>query len=966
MKILVPFFLFIISSLLFAQPAEYQSRGAKSYLVNYGAIGGNPFLSGFAAKRFVLVDEGGASDIRQIHSFNPAMPILLYKDVVALYPSFAEYTEVNRDEFAFLHSCEPSGLCYSRKTTGYLCWLADRRSPDIIGYKLYIAPDSAGNYSPLDSIFNSTNYSPKLPLAPSWLKVKSIMKDSSEINYGMPVKIQSTGVQTLVPAVVINETRTTDTVKIHIECESIGNMEPDSVVITIDLNRNNNYDANERFKLSKTDNMWLYDKSFAYTNTSKGGYEFIVYSYNGTAKSQLPQSGSYTTNTNNRLKNDYYGFFVMNVGNGTWRKAYVEQILNTFESSGFNGLFEDDTWYKVSPWTIDCPTVYSYSDTQWKHDMFAFLDIIKSSIAPRYAYFNGLYAGDADSLLLHDDGGMTEGFPTSTWSGYVTDSYWKELANVGLKCQHVYKKAWLCLGGIHDNDPEERMYDIASYLLLADSLSMFANANNYQEFAHYPEFDIPFGKPFDNADTNVDDLQHIYEPTNTPYYVRRFENGVVVVNPNSDKYIVNVFAAGRSSFFIDNKLTIDGGRLYSFNASDTVYPKQARIYLNNNFGGNTLVSPFIDTVIVDTVYNNADGTTNVSIKALVSDSSSKMFLTNPDLPLYVTAILGSIGGPVELQLLNDGTAASGTLSEYNGSFVLASGLASGKVTFPVVAYSTTGLLSVGYGSFQAPGTNKNNILPNYSFEIDADDDGIPDMWNPYQRGFIYDTSGNNAKQGKRSVSVKNESLNWSGGVEITVNINQTEAKPLHLSGWSKAENVSGNKDNNYSLYADCYYEDGTPLYGQCASFSTGTHDWEYSQKIIQPAKPIKSITLYALFRSHTGQVWYDQLSLGEYDSTVSVPETKPENLSFEIYPNPLNKNLSGNELTIKIQNPFIAQKAQIKVFDCFGYEMLTKSFVMVSSENIINLNCETLNSGIYFIVVKSQGYRVAGKFCVLE
>jgi hypothetical protein len=343
-----------------------------------------------------------------------------------------------------------------------------------------------------------------------------------------------------------------------------------------------------------------------------------------------------------------------------------------------------------------------------------------------------------------------------------------------------------------------------------------------------------------------------------------------------------------------------------------------------------------------------------------------MFRTNPNLPLYVTAELGSIGGPVELQLKNDSSAASEALSEYSGSFDLFPGMIAGKVTFPVVAYSTTGLLTVGYGTFQAPGPNKNNILPNYCFEIDADEDGIPDMWNPYMRGFIYDTTGNNAKSGKRSVSIKNDSLSWSGGVNTTVVLNQAEPKPLLLTGWSKAENVSGTKDNNYSLYADCYYQDGTPLYGQCATFSTGTHDWEYSQKIIYPAKPIKELYLYALFRNHTGQVWYDQLSLGDYDSTVSVHETQPENLSYEIYPNPLYKNLSGNELTIKIHNSTKNQKAEIEVFDCFGREMISKQFSMDFGDNIIKMNCNELNSGIYFVVIESSDAKVVGKFCVME
>ncbi|TAL68963.1 MAG: T9SS type A sorting domain-containing protein [Bacteroidetes bacterium] len=947
MKIIVILFLIVLNCISFSQPIEYNSRGTKSYIVNYGAIGGNPFLASFASKRFVMVDEGSKTDISQIHKFNPALPILLYKDVVAIYPSFPEYTEVNKDEFAFLHSCEPSGLTYSKMTTDNLIWLADRRSPDIIGYRLYYSSDSLVSYSMIDTIINSTNYNSELPQSALWIKVKSVLNDYSELNYGFPVLIQVAEVGANVPSIIINDSRTTDTVRIHIECENIGNIEPDSVVISIDLNRNNVYDASERIKLLKSSNRWIYDNSLGYNNTSAGGYEFIIYAYKGGLKSQSPSIGAYTTNINNRLKNDYYNFYVCNVGNSTWRRGYIGTILNTFDEYGYNGLFEDDTWYKVSSWAVDCPAIYAYRDDVWKKDICDFLDTIKSAISPRPAFFNGLYAGDADSLLLHADGGMTEGYGSTHWSGIMTLPYWKELCDVGLKCQHKYKKLWLCLGGISNSDPEARLYSYASYMLVADSLGLFANANNYQEFAHYPEFDIPLGKSLESASLDVDVLKQIYEPTNTEYYIRRFENGVVVVNPNSTKYIVQQYGAGKNSLYIDNKLTVDGARIYQYKASDTIYPKQARIYLNSNFEGNTLVSPYIDTIIVDALYNNSDETTKVTIKALVSDSSSKMFRSNSDLPLYVTAELGSLGGPTELLLANDGTPASAELSEYQGSFIMPPNVASGIISLPIVAYSTTGLLTVGYGKINIPGTN---IIQNYSFEIDAGEDGIPDMWNSYVRGFIYDTTGANAKSGKRSVSVKNDSLSWSGGVNMRLILDQTEPKPLLLSGWSKAENVSGNKDNNYSLYIDIRYQDGTPLYGQCAQFSTGTHDWEYSDKIINPTKPIKDLTLYALFRNHTGQVWYDQLSLGDYDSTVAVKEVKFPN-HFEIFPNP-----SVDKCYIRINSNQISDKAEIKIHNELGeiLDLETTLIYFDGNEVIFEINISNLVSGIYFAKFKSE------------
>jgi hypothetical protein len=48
-----------------------------------------------------------------------------------------------------------------------------------------------------------------------------------------------------------------------------------------------------------------------------------------------------------------------------------------------------------------------------------------------------------------------------------------------------------------------------------------------------------------------------------------------------------------------------------------------------------------------------------------------------------------------------------------------------------------------------------------------------------------------------------------------------------------------------------------------ALFEPGTHDWEFSQTIIEPAKPLKSARFHAFIREQTGTVWFDDLFFGE-------------------------------------------------------------------------------------------------------
>src|SRR5205823_4531610 len=99
------------------------------------------------------------------------------------------------------------------------------------------------------------------------------------------------------------------------------------------------------------------------------------------------------------------------------------------------------------------------------------------------------------------------------------------------------------------------------------------------------------------------------------------------------------------------------------------------------------------------------------------------------------------------------------------------------------------------------------------------------------------------------------------GASQTVMLNQRTAAPVVVRGWSKAREVSGSADSGYSIYIDLTYADGTPLWGQTADFRCGTHDWERRELVIQPEKPVRSLTVYCLFRGHTGKVWFDDVAV---------------------------------------------------------------------------------------------------------
>jgi len=140
-------------------------------------------------------------------------------------------------------------------------------------------------------------------------------------------------------------------------------------------------------------------------------------------------------------------------------------------------------------------------------------------------------------------------------------------------------------------------------------------------------------------------------------------------------------------------------------------------------------------------------------------------------------------------------------------------------------------------------------------------------WTAYGSGYAASTT--NAHTGTRSLQcATTNAMDVHGGYQ-TIVLNQTTPKALKLSGWSKAQGVTGSSGSDYSVYLDILYTNNTWLYGQIIPFSVGTHDWEYKETFIVPALPIKQLSCYLLFRnSHAGTVWFDDITVAEVQNTV--------------------------------------------------------------------------------------------------
>ncbi|NLN19509.1 MAG: hypothetical protein GX162_09580 [Firmicutes bacterium] len=153
----------------------------------------------------------------------------------------------------------------------------------------------------------------------------------------------------------------------------------------------------------------------------------------------------------------------------------------------------------------------------------------------------------------------------------------------------------------------------------------------------------------------------------------------------------------------------------------------------------------------------------------------------------------------------------------------------------------------------------------------------PAAW--YLRGATVDSEV--SRTGQRSLKCsKTDPQEWVGASQ-DIMVNQQRAEPITITGWLKAEGVTGFRGRECSLYADVLLIDGSWAFGRIVDFSVGTHDWQKSSMTFYFDRPVKMVRLHCLFRrGHTGTVWFD-------DITVTTASRPDENLclnpGFEIH-----------------------------------------------------------------------------------
>lgn len=154
-----------------------------------------------------------------------------------------------------------------------------------------------------------------------------------------------------------------------------------------------------------------------------------------------------------------------------------------------------------------------------------------------------------------------------------------------------------------------------------------------------------------------------------------------------------------------------------------------------------------------------------------------------------------------------------------------------------------------------------NLLSDPSFErIEIEKD--KSAWSRYRAG-VEPIDG--------AVRVRNGSADDHGGIFQRIDFDPPVFARFRFGAKSRAE--SADDGGTYAVYLDVHYADGSALWAQKATFAPGTHDWEISEAILTPERPIKQIEFFILFREASGTVDFDDAFLERLPMTFDVHQT---------------------------------------------------------------------------------------------
>jgi hypothetical protein len=226
-----------------------------------------------------------------------------------------------------------------------------------------------------------------------------------------------------------------------------------------------------------------------------------------------------------------YGWmYAADVGDPGYQQRWTDDVLAKLQAQGWDGVFADDTNPTIR-YHYDVASVAKYpSDATYgaaTGSMLAFagprIRAAGKLIIPNMGSWRA-YRSVVDGWLDSVSGGMDEMFTkwgATAADGYVTGSEWETQLGE-MKATEAKGKVFLGVAHSATGDATAARYGWATTLLAGGANSSYALQPDYTNETWFADYDLPLGAP---AAAETRDPSGVHR--------RRFDNGLVLVNPTS-------------------------------------------------------------------------------------------------------------------------------------------------------------------------------------------------------------------------------------------------------------------------------------------------------------------------------------------------------------------------------------------------------------------------------------------------
>ena len=232
-----------------------------------------------------------------------------------------------------------------------------------------------------------------------------------------------------------------------------------------------------------------------------------------------PQARWFYRYKDSRVFQTTWGWYLMNTDDASWRAYYVAQLRRQVATTHADGAFLDSTsvpnGFGADTFTPPLPPIDVPWELGWTKRIERWLPFVQRRLGKPVIVNAGSWVTTRDRTSYAGAAGvMIEGFATG-----LAPADWELELNRALGLVRR-DRIVICQSYPDPADVRARMFDLGSYLLIK-------GAHTYVNFAEgirvdwFPEYEIDLGAPVDPPGLRRDQ----------GVFVRRFANGLVVVNP---------------------------------------------------------------------------------------------------------------------------------------------------------------------------------------------------------------------------------------------------------------------------------------------------------------------------------------------------------------------------------------------------------------------------------------------------